>query len=104
MNVVFLHEMATDIWTNLGATHELARQQNEGEILIKEISVAGIEQLVDQFIVEHPVDGCEYIIAEPCTTCGAKPGKPRTDNGLPCGDHCDECWKIMVAECRQQSW
>ena len=39
-----------------------------------------------------------------CQTCKTKPGKPRVDNGLPAGDHCDECWEDMVTGARQQSW
>ena len=35
--------------------------------------------------------------------CG-KHGEPRTDNGLPCGVHCDECFEKMVSECRSSSW
>jgi len=38
-----------------------------------------------------------------CIGCG-KPGKPRVDNGLPSGIHCDECWNELVTECRKRSW
>ena len=39
-----------------------------------------------------------------CQTCGKKPGKPRVDNRLPAGFHCDECWKKLVNEARTRSW
>jgi hypothetical protein len=39
-----------------------------------------------------------------CETCKARPGKPRRDNGLPAGVHCDKCWKEMTHACRQRSW
>ncbi len=35
--------------------------------------------------------------------CG-KPAIAQLDNGVPSGNLCDECWKKIVAECRQQSW
>ncbi|MFH1749803.1 MAG: hypothetical protein ABH837_02855 [bacterium] len=39
-----------------------------------------------------------------CQTCKVKPGTPRIDNGLPCGDHCDECWEKLVRDARSKSW
>jgi hypothetical protein len=35
--------------------------------------------------------------------CG-KPGKPRVDNSLTCGVHCDTCWDDLVRDCRKRSW
>lgn len=41
-----------------------------------------------------------------CGECGRRKEttRPRIDNGLTAGDHCDECWQKMVTECRQRSW
>ena len=41
---------------------------------------------------------------EICETCHQKPGKPRVDNGLKAGIHCDDCWKSLVAACRKRSY
>lgn len=38
-----------------------------------------------------------------CQECG-KPGKPRVDNGLRAGTHCDPCWDELVTDCRKRSW
>lgn len=39
-----------------------------------------------------------------CSTCHARPGKAREDNGSPAGIHCDGCWEDIVGFCRQRSW
>ncbi|MFA5037015.1 MAG: hypothetical protein WC479_07550 [Candidatus Izemoplasmatales bacterium] len=45
-----------------------------------------------------------YLVKNDCETCHRKPGQPRSDNGLPAGKHCDECWDEMRTSCRQRSW
>ena len=35
--------------------------------------------------------------------CGS-PGRPRIDNGLAAGVHCDSCWDNMIQQCRSRSW
>jgi hypothetical protein len=41
-----------------------------------------------------------------CRTCGKdKPDvKNRVDNGLSCGEHCNDCFEKMIRECRSRSW
>ncbi len=39
-----------------------------------------------------------------CDTCGNDRGRPRVDNGLKAGTHCDGCWEKMVTEARSRSW
>ncbi|MFA5036613.1 MAG: hypothetical protein WC479_05505 [Candidatus Izemoplasmatales bacterium] len=45
-----------------------------------------------------------YLTKQDCETCHRKPGSPRSDNGLPAGRHCDECWESLVSSCRSRSW
>jgi hypothetical protein len=35
--------------------------------------------------------------------CG-QPGKPRIDEGLSAGVHCDACWEKLKQDCRSRSW
>lgn len=46
---------------------------------------------------------CCPVEYEPFCSCG-KPGKARTDNGLWCGVHCDQCFDEMISDCRWRSW
>ncbi len=39
-----------------------------------------------------------------CQTCGLAPGRPRTDNGVAAGLHCDTCWQELVNDARKKSW
>jgi hypothetical protein len=43
-----------------------------------------------------------YEEEEKCS-CG-KPGEERTDNGLKCGIHCDECWIDLIVDSRKRAW
>ena len=45
-----------------------------------------------------------HLTKEYCETCRKKPGQPRSDNGLPSGNHCDHCWEELKESCRQRSW
>ena len=36
-------------------------------------------------------------------SCG-KPGKPRVDNGIYSGIHCDDCFTKMTTDCRDRSY
>ncbi len=45
-----------------------------------------------------------YLVDVVCTTCHKRPGRARSDNGLPAGIHCDDCWEDIVGFCRQRSW
>jgi hypothetical protein len=41
-----------------------------------------------------------------CSTCKQKKAdaRPRSDNGLEAGTHCDACWNKMISDCRSRSW
>lgn len=49
-------------------------------------------------------DVLKWVLEMICQTCGNDKGKPRVDNGLACGIHCDDCFEKMVSDCRSRSW
>ena len=60
-------------------------------------------QIQGQFPMPDPEFVAEH---HTCSTCGItdEDVKQQYDNGLAAGTHHDECFRQMVAECRQRSW
>ena len=57
--------------------------------------------------IRHRLDGSyknQPTLQAVCQTCKEKEGKPRVDNGLACGTHCDDCFEKMVTDARSRSW
>lgn len=105
MKTVFLFEISSKQYSNLGDILEIARQH--GELSISEVSEMSENQLmklVQQFIDQTPVDGYNYVVQDCCKTCKRKPGEIRHDNGLAAGIHCDACWQQIVNRSRLRSW